>query len=82
MCLSDLLISKTLRASLASLGFILLSLSVTSLCTVDLLIPNFLAVSLTVALLLIMKFATSTALSSMYVFKKEALPFSFYMKYI
>jgi len=36
-----------------------------TICTVDLDIPNFLAVSLTVALLEIMKFATSTALSSM-----------------
>ena len=38
---------------------------ITAVCTVDLLIPNFFAVSLTVALLLMMKFATSLALSSM-----------------
>jgi len=71
ICLSDLFISKTFFASLASLGFIFFSLSVTSLWTVLFEIPNFLAVSLTVALLLMMKFATSTALSSMYVFKKS-----------
>ena len=42
---------------------------ITSVCTVDLLIPNFFAVSLTVALVWIINFATSTALSSIYVFK-------------
>ena len=42
---------------------------ITSVCTVDFEIPNFFAVSLTVALVCIINFATSTALSSIYVFK-------------
>ena len=46
--LSDLLISSTFLASDASTGFICVSLSVTSLCTVLLLIPNCFAVCLTV----------------------------------
>ena len=48
----------------------------TTVCTVDLLIPNFFAVSLTVALVWIINFATSTALSSIYVFKPST-PLSF-----
>ena len=41
----------------------------TTVWTVDFEIPNFFAVSRTVALVCIIKFATSTALSSIYVFK-------------
>ena len=44
----------------------------TSLCTVLLLIPNFLAQFLTVALLLIMYSALSSTLSSIYAFKKTS----------
>ena len=40
-----------------------------SLCTVDFEMPNFFAVSRTVAFVVIMNFATSTARSSIYVFK-------------
>ena len=41
----------------------------TTVCTVDLEMPNFFAVSLTVALVWIINSATSTARSSIYVFK-------------
>lgn len=49
ICLSALFFSSTSRASRYSPLFTLLSLSVISLCTVDLDIPKFLAVTLTVA---------------------------------
>ena len=47
---SALLFSKTLLTSAANPGFISRSLSVTSLCTVDLLTRNFFAAALTVGL--------------------------------
>ncbi len=50
ICLSDLFTSNTALACLASAGFKLASLVVTSLCTVDFDIPNLFAVCLTVAL--------------------------------
>ena len=56
------------KKPLNSRGFYYVHL-VTSVWTVDFEIPNFFAVSRTVALVCIIKFATSTALSSIYVFK-------------
>jgi hypothetical protein len=46
-----------------------------TVCTVDLEIPNFLAVSLTVAFELMIKSATCMALSSIYAFKEIAPPY-------
>ena len=54
ICLSDLFMFNTFLACVAREGLICSNLSVTSLCTVDLLTPNFLAVCLTVALYSIM----------------------------
>ena len=69
ICRSALLTSRTARTDFASSGSMRSTRSVMSLCTVDFEIPNFFAVSLTVALVCIINFATSTALSSIYVFK-------------
>ena len=54
ICLSALFSSNMFLTSCANIGFILSSLSLTSLCTVLLLTPNFLAAPLTVYLLSIL----------------------------
>ena len=72
ICLSALFSLSIVLACCASWGFIFRSRSVTSLCTVDLDIPNFFAVSLTVALLFMMYSASSMVLSSMYAFNWAA----------
>ena len=64
MCLSALFSSKMILTCTAKLGFIFLSRSDTSLCTVLLLIPNFLAAPLTVSFESIIYCASSIARSS------------------
>jgi len=61
---SALLTSSTRRTDFANSGSIFSTRSVMSLCTVDLLMPNFFAVSRTVALVWIINWATATARSS------------------
>jgi len=73
MCLSALFSSRILRTCFAMDGFSFLSLSVTSLCTVLLLIPNIWAAALTVVLFSIMNAPSSSALSSIYCFKADSL---------
>lgn len=70
ICRSCLLISSTQRTFFASAGLIRHKRSVQSLCTVLLLIPNRFAACRTVALFSIINPATSTALSSIYSFKR------------
>lgn len=64
MCRSDLLTSNTTLVFTANAGLICFRRSVTSLCTVDLLIPYFFAACRTVALLSMIYRAISIARSS------------------